>query len=154
MTKNFIRIAIYGWTWCSWAIRNLIFFPAATLTLIIAFLMVLDHSSPGQIMVRIMQSADKVTDGVNWTWRECPSVSSNSNVFPPEPSIRPSALEANCPEMVSDARGYAEHIDRNFMPLVWIWWTIMAAISVTVERFPLFKHRTRLQMRTITTREQ
>lgn len=30
----------------------------------------------------------------------------------------------------------------------------MAAISVTVERFPVFKHRTRLQMRTITTREQ
>lgn len=152
--NNFIRIAIYGLSWCSWAMRNLIFYPAATVTLLIAFLMVLDHSTPGQVMVRIMQSADKVTDGVNWTWRECPSISSNSNVFPSKPAARPPVLAKDCPKVVSDARGYAEHIDRNFMPLVWIWWTIMAAISATVERFPVLKHRTRLQMRTITTREQ
>ncbi|EHM7904977.1 hypothetical protein KG201_003180 [Salmonella enterica subsp. enterica serovar Ibadan] len=158
MSNNFIRIAIYVMSWCSWAIRNLIFFPAAILTLIIVFLIVRDHSSPGQVLVNIIQSADQVTDGVNWTWRECPSISSNSNVFPPKPAARPSVLAEDCPKVVSDARGYAEHIDNSFMGLIVTLWGIMAAISATVElsmhRFPVLKHRTRLKMRTITTREQ
>lgn len=158
MRNNFIRTVIYGLSWCSWAIRNLIFFPAAILALIIVFLMVRAHSTPGQIVVSIIQSADKVTDGIKWTWRECPSISSNSNVFPSKPAAPPSVLNKNCPEVVSDARGFADHLDHNLMTLIGTLWVIMAAISVAVElslrRFPVLKNRSRLQMRTITTREQ
>ena len=147
-TNNFLRIAIYGLSWCSWAIRNFIFYPAATRTLIIVFLIVRDHSSPGQVLVSIIQNADQVTDGVNWTWRECPSISSNSNVFPPKPAAHPSVLAEDCPKVVSDARGYAEHIDNSFRGLIVTLWGIMAAISATVElsmrRFPMLKHQTRL----------
>ncbi|EHD0299385.1 hypothetical protein JYY74_004232 [Salmonella enterica subsp. enterica serovar Enteritidis] len=159
MTGNIMRITIYVLSWCAWTFRNLVIFPAGMLTLIVVLLMVREHTSPGKILVNITQNADSVTDGVNWTWRECPTTTSSSKSSSPKMPVQPSVLSAKCPEVKSDAKGYAAHIDRNLLPLVKMLWVILAAISAAIElglrrRFPVLKHSTRPQIRTITSREQ
>ena len=132
MCDNFIRILFYMFSWVFWGFRHLIFIPAGMLSLIFGLLLMSEYSSPGRMMVNIIQNAEAVTDGVNWTWRECPAIDGTKVTVPLKAPAAPSVASFDCPTMVSDADGYAAHIDSDIIPLVGFPWSIIAFISVLI----------------------
>lgn len=132
MYDNFIRILFYMFSWIFWAFRHLIFIPAGMLALIFGLLLMSEYPSPGRILVNIIQDAGTVTHGVNWTWRECPAIDGTKVTPPLKAPSAPSVAASECPIVVSDADGYAAHIDSDIIPLVGFPWSIIAFISVLI----------------------
>ncbi|EKL9635022.1 hypothetical protein PS667_004320 [Salmonella enterica] len=106
-----------------WAFHYLVIWPAGTLVLIIALLFCLDNTTPGAVAVDYLQKAGSITDGQRWTWRECTNKNSAERPVPPDYPIHSGSLQQKaCPEVVSDARGYAAYIDRSLRgPLIGLW---------------------------------
>lgn len=74
-------------------------------------------------MVDYLQEAGNITDGQRWTWRECTKqipagLPASSELSKSTDRFQPDA----CPEVVSDARGYAAYVDRTLLgTLTWLW---------------------------------
>lgn len=116
MINKVLILAVYILRWLGWLFHNLIILPAATLVFIGALLFCLDNTTPGAVAVDYLQKAVSITDGQRWTWHECtkqtPAELSPSSVYQQEV----------CPEVVSDAQGYAAYIDRSLLdPLFGVW---------------------------------
>ncbi|EBX6688676.1 MULTISPECIES: conjugal transfer protein TraP [Citrobacter freundii complex] len=123
MINKTLALIAYGLRWLAWAVHYLVIWPAGSLVLIVALLFCLDNTTPGAVAVDYLQKAGNITDGQRWTWREC---TKQPPVELPPPSVFPegtgSLQQDECPEVVSDARGYAAYVDRTLQgTLTWLW---------------------------------
>lgn len=123
MINKTLALIAYCLRWLAWAFNYLVIWPAATLVLIVALLFCLDNTTPGAVVVDYLQKAGSITDGQRWTWREC---TMQTPAGLPPPSVYPDKIESlqqdACPEVVSDARGYAAYVDRSLRgTLTWLW---------------------------------
>jgi hypothetical protein len=124
MNNKTLAFIAYCLRWLAWAVHYLVIWPAGSLVLIVALLFCLDNTTPGAVAVNYLQKAGNITDGQRWTWRECtkqPPVE-----LPPSsgfPEGTGSLQQDACPEVVSDARGYAAYVDRSLLrgPLFGVW---------------------------------
>lgn len=123
MINKTLTLILYCLRWLAWAVHYLVIWPAGTLVLIVALVFCLDKTTPGMVVVDYLQEAGNITDGQRWTWRECtkqiPAGLPASSELPKSTDrFQPDA----CPEVVSDARGYAAYVDRTLMrTLNWLW---------------------------------
>lgn len=126
MKNKTLALITYYLRWLAWAVHYLIIWPAATLVLIVALLFCLDNTTPGAVAVNYLQKAGSIINGQHLTWREC------TKQAPAE--FSPSSVKSEhignihqeaCPEMVSDARGYASYIDRSLRDPVFGVWLLM-----------------------------
>ena len=123
MINKTLALIAYCLRWLAWGFHYLVIAPAGTLVLIVALLLCLDNTTPGAIAVDYLQKAGSITDGQRWTWRECtkqpPAELPPASVFPE----RTDSLQQDaCPEVISDARGYAAYVDRTLLgTLTWVW---------------------------------
>lgn len=123
MINKALALIAYCLRWLVWAFHYLVIWPAGSLVLIVALLFCLDNTTPGAVAVNYLQSAGSITDGQHWTWRECTKQPS-AELSPPSvfPERIGSLQQITCPEVVSDARGYAAYIDRSLRwPLIGLW---------------------------------
>ncbi|EAB1738914.1 hypothetical protein O3L50_004115 [Salmonella enterica] len=123
MINKVLAFIAYCLRWLAWAFHYLVIWPAGSLVLIVALLFCLDNTTPGAVTVGYLQKAGSITDGQRWTWREC---TKQPPAELPPPSVFPertgSLQQDACPEVVSDARGYAAYIDRSLRgPLIGLW---------------------------------
>lgn len=123
MINKTLALTAYCIRWLTWAFHYLVIGPAGTLVLIVALLFCLDNTTPGAIVVDYLQKAGSITDGQRWTWHEC---TKQLPVALPPPSVFPertgSLQQDACPEVVSDAQGYAAYVDRTLLgTLTWLW---------------------------------
>ncbi|MGG7779917.1 hypothetical protein PGN94_22290 [Klebsiella aerogenes] len=123
MINKALALIAYCLRWLAWAVQYLVIWPAGTLVLIVALLFCLDNTTPGAVAVDYLQKAGSIIDGQHWRWRECTKLAPGE--FPP-PSVFPertgSLQQDACPEVVSDARGYAAYVDRTLQgTLTWLW---------------------------------
>lgn len=129
MINKILAPIAYCLRWLAWAFHYLVIWPAATLVLVVALLFCLDNTTPGMVAVAYLQKAGSITDGQRWTWREC--TKQMPAEFPP-PSVYPESpgriQQEDCPEVVSDARGYAAYIDRSLQRTLPGLWMLMALI--------------------------
>ncbi|EHI2681334.1 TPA: hypothetical protein O7P83_003813 [Escherichia coli] len=123
MKNKMFALIAYCLRWLAWSVHYLVIWPAASLVLIVALLFCLDNTTPGAVAVDYLQKAGNITDGQRWTWRECtrpvPTKLPPPSVSPDSPGIQ----QDDCPEVVSDARGYAAYVDRSLPrgPLFGVW---------------------------------
>ncbi|ECH4534333.1 hypothetical protein FRI63_08055 [Salmonella enterica] len=123
MISKILALIAYCLRWLAWTFHYLVIWPAGTLVLIVALVFCLDKTTPGMVVVDYLQEAGNITDGQRWTWRECtkqiPAGLPVSSELPKSTDrFQPDA----CPEVVSDARGYAAYVDRTLMrTLNWLW---------------------------------
>lgn len=123
MINKTLALTAYCIRWLTWAFHYLVIGPAGTLVLIVALLFCLDNTTPGAIAVDYLQKAGSITDGQRWTWREC-TKQLPAELPPPSefPEHIGSLQQGPCPEVVSDARGYAAYVDRTLLgTLTWLW---------------------------------
>lgn len=123
MINKTLALIAYCLRWLAWAVHYLVIWPAGTLVLIVALVFCLDNTSPGAVAVNYLQEAGTITDGQRWTWRECTRQLPAELPPPTEFSERIGSLQQDsCPEVVSDARGYAAYVDRTLQgSLTWLW---------------------------------
>lgn len=123
MISKILALIAYCLRWLAWTFHYLVILPAGTLVLIVALAFCLDNTTPGAVMVDYLQKAGSITDGQRWTWRECTSQLPAELPPPSEVSVRIGSLQQEpCPEVVSDARGYAAYVDRTLLgTLTWLW---------------------------------
>lgn len=124
MINKTLALIAYCLRWLAWAFHYLVIWPAATLVLIVALLFCLDNTTPGAVAVDYLQKAGSITDGQHWRWRECTKKTPAGLPSPPVyPDKSESLQQEACPEVVSDARGYAAYIDRSLLrgPLFGVW---------------------------------
>lgn len=123
MVNKTLPLIAYCLRWLAWAVHYLVIWPGGSLVLIVALLFCLDNTTPGAVVVDYLQKAGSITDGQRWTWRECtkqlPAELPASSEFPE----RIGSLQKDaCPEVVSDARGYAAYVDRTLSgTFTWLW---------------------------------
>ncbi|EBQ8410828.1 hypothetical protein B6107_19080 [Salmonella enterica] len=123
MINKALALIAYCLRWLAWAVHYLVIWPAGSLVVIVALLFCLDNTTPGAVAVDYLQKVGTITDGQHWTWRDCtiqlPAELPTSSEFPDRIG---SLLQDVCPEMVSDARGYAAYVDRTLLgTLSWLW---------------------------------
>lgn len=123
MINKTLALTAYCIRWLTWAFHYLVIGPAGTLVLIVALLFCLDNTTPGAVVVSFLQQADSITDGKRWMWRECTTQLPAELPPPSEFPEHVSSLQLDrCPEVISDARGYAAYVDRTlFGTLTWLW---------------------------------
>lgn len=123
MINKALALIAYCLRWLAWAVHYLVIWPAATLVLIVALLFCLDNTTPGAVAVEYLQQAGSITDGQRWTWRECTKqMPAEMPHLPVNPGHTGTLQQDACPEVVSDARGYAAYVDRSLRgTLTWLW---------------------------------
>lgn len=146
MKFKILALIVYCLRWLAWAVRYLVIWPAGTLVLIIALVFCLDKTTPGMVVVNYLQEAGNITDGQRWTWRECPK---QVPAGLPASSELPEGIgrfQADaCPEVVSDARGYAAYVDRTLLRTLILLWVLIglnyAGLSWLLGFRPFFPHK-------------
>lgn len=126
MMNNTLDLIAYCLRWLVWAVHYLVICPAGTLVLMAALLFCLDNTTPGAVAVDYLQKAGSITDGQRWTWRECtkqtPAELLPPPVYPDKSESLLQEVQEVCPEVVSDARGYAAYVNRSLLGiLTWLW---------------------------------
>lgn len=120
MTHKLISILLWGGRWLAWLLRYAVIWPAAALMLLIVLLFRLENTTPGQELAREIASVTRdVSPGEYRLFIFCPAESLEP--FTPDltedkKSTRSltAALSAVCQEptsVITDAKGYAAHID-------------------------------------------
>jgi hypothetical protein len=135
MMLKFLCVLLYCLRWLAWAFQYLIIWPAATLMLLVAMLLWMENTTPGEAMAQeIMAVTHNVSSG---EFRIAACRDEPLDPFIPlAPQGKPSGLtlhdapSAVCHDrgsVVTDAKGYAGHVDgalSAFKPL----WIVMASV--------------------------
>lgn len=120
MTHKLISILLWGSRWLAWLLRYAVIWPAAALMLLIVLLFRLEDTTPGKELAREIASVTRdVSPGEYRLFIFCPAeslVPFMPDLTEDKKSARSltSALSAVCQEptsVITDANGYAEHID-------------------------------------------
>ncbi|UAN24951.1 hypothetical protein KGP25_26355 (plasmid) [Enterobacter sp. JBIWA003] len=137
MINKAMALIVYCIRWVAWVFQYLIIVPLATMVLVVVLLLFLDKKTPGMMVVNYLEKAESITDGQRWTWRECmrqlPKIPQPPYVFtdPAEIADSPGIKKYDCQEVVSDARGYAEYVDRQLLnTLISVWVMTMVTFGL------------------------
>ena len=114
---NALKVASSTLLSLSWMVRNIVIMPAGIVFLLICLTFIHDQSTPGKLIVDLIQNSQGITEGGQWKWRQCEPAANGA----PLP-----VLSEDCPEVVSDAAGYAKHIDRTLWTTIGTLWLVVA----------------------------
>ncbi|ECC3269485.1 hypothetical protein Q3R63_004401 [Salmonella enterica] len=114
---NALKVASSTLLSLSWMVRNIVIMPAGIVFLLICLTFIHDQSTPGKLIVDLIQNSQDITEGGQWKWRQC-EPAANGAPFP--------VLSEDCPEVVSDAAGYAKRIDRTLWTTLGTLWLVVA----------------------------
>ncbi|EIY8279501.1 hypothetical protein MNZ66_004644 [Salmonella enterica] len=117
---NALKVASSTLLSLSWMVRNIVIMPAGIVFLLICLTFIHDQSTPGKLIVDLIQNSQDITEGGQWKWRQCEYP---ANVVPPP------ILSEDCPEVFSDAAGYANRVDRMLWMILGTLW-LVAAMSL------------------------
>ena len=119
MTHKLISILLWGSRWLAWLLRYAVIWPAAAMMLLIVLLFRLENTTPGQELAREIASVTRDVSPGEYRLFICP----NESLEPFSPDLTrdkktarslPEAPSAVCQEpmsVITDANGYAAHID-------------------------------------------
>lgn len=130
MIVNLLSSLMYVLRWFVWACNHLVFLPVGTLLLMCLFLFWLEGSTPGRMM------ADEIT-------------SVTQNVRPGEfrisgcDRVKDKQPHNSCHQTaITDAAGYAAHIDRSWGDVLKGAWTLLAVtfaiLSFLTRTYPVY----------------
>ncbi|EKQ0847243.1 conjugal transfer pilus-stabilizing protein TraP [Salmonella enterica] len=135
MMLKFLSVLLYCLRWLAWAFHYLIVWPAATLMLLVAMLLWMEDTTPGEAMAQeIMAVTHNVSSG-EFRIAACRDEPLDPFI-PPAPQGKSSGLtlhdapSAVCHDrgsVVTDAKGYAAHVDGALSPLKLLW-IVMAIV--------------------------
>lgn len=134
MMLKLLSVLLYCLRWLAWAFHYLIIWPAATLMLLVAMLLWMDNTTPGEAMAQeIMAVTHNVSSG-EFRIAACRDEPLQP-VIPATPPDKPVQIFAGGPSAVCqdrgsdiiDAKGYAAHVDGALSPLKLLW-IVMAIV--------------------------
>lgn len=129
MMLKLLSVLLYCLRWLAWAFHYLIIWPAATLMLLVAMLLWMDNTTPGEAMAQeIMAVTHNVSSG-EFRIAVCrdeplqpfipPAPQNKSSGLTPHDA--PSAVCHDRGSVVTDAKGYAAHIDGSLRVFTGLW---------------------------------
>lgn len=146
MMLKLLSVLLYCLRWLAWAFHYLIVWPAATLMLLVAMLLWMENTTPGEAMAQeIMAVTHNVSSG-EFRIAACRDEPLDPFI-PPAPQGKssgltlhdaPSAVCHNRGSVVTDAKGYAAHIDGALSPFKQLW-IVMASVFAGLAL--MMKHR-------------
>lgn len=135
MMLKLLSVLLYCLRWLAWAFQYLIVWPAATLMLLIIMLFRMENTTPGKAMAQeIMAVTHNVSSG-EFRIADCRDESLQPFI-PPAPQGKssgltlhdaPSAVCHDRSSVVTDAKGYAGHVDGALSPFKLLW-IVMAIV--------------------------
>ncbi|EAA6923136.1 conjugal transfer protein TraP [Salmonella enterica] len=135
MMLKLLSVLLYRLRWLAWAFHYLIVWPAATLMLLVAMLLWMENTTPGEAMAQeIMSVTHNVSSG---EFRIAACLDEPLQPFiPPAPQNNSSGLtlhhapSAVCQDrgsVVTDAKGYAVHVNDSLRVVTGLW-IVMAIV--------------------------
>jgi len=137
MMLKFLSVLLYCLRWLAWAFHYLIVWPAATLMLLIIMLLWMENTTPGEAMAQeIMAVTHNVSSG-EFRIAACRDEPLHP-IIPAAPQDKSSGLtlhgapSAVCQDrgsVVTDAKGYAGHVNGALSPLKLLWIVMVIVFS-------------------------
>jgi hypothetical protein len=116
MTRNLMFSVGYALRWLGWGVQWLVIVPLGTLTLAVVVLAWRGGDTPGQMLVQYAESVSSSSASGVWFYARC------------APDKKTPAPTAPCPQVKTDAAGYAAYIDQTLAHLLRISWLTFAAM--------------------------
>jgi hypothetical protein len=121
MTRNLMPSVGYALRWLGWGVQWLVIAPLGTLTLAVVVLAGQGGDTPGKALVQYAESVSTSSASGVWFYAQCAPRDIPAPGEPPAPT-------APCPQVKTDAAGYAAYIDRTLAHLLRISWLTFAAL--------------------------
>lgn len=146
MMNKAMPLAICCLRWLAWAFQYLIIWPAATLMLLIVLLFRLDNTTPGKVLVQEIASVTRDVGSGEYRLLLCrdehsapfiPALAKDKSTAGSAP-VAPSAICQKQVSVITDAEGYAAHIDGSLSVFKQLW-AVMASVFAGLAL--LMKHR-------------
>ncbi|SMG59739.1 conjugal transfer protein TraP [Cedecea sp. NFIX57] len=116
MARNLMPSLGYALRWLGWGVQWLVIAPLGTLTLAVVVLAGRGGDTPGQMLVQYAESVSTSSASGVWFYARC------------APDKKTPAPTAPCPQVKTDAAGYAAYIDQTLAHLLRISWLTFAAL--------------------------
>lgn len=134
MMLKLLSVLLYCLRWLAWAFHYLIIWPAATLMLLVAMLLWMENTTPGEAMAQEIMSVTHNVSSGEFRIAACRDEPLQP-VIPATPPDKPVQIFAGGPSAVCqdrgsdiiDAKGYAAHVDGALSPLKLLW-IVMAIV--------------------------
>ena len=131
MKAKILSSLMYVFRWLAWSFYHLLLLPAGTLLLTCLFLFWLEGSTPGRMMAAEIISVTQSVRPGQFIVSGCADMKD------------PRQRNICAREEITDAAGYAAHIDRSFYDALMGLWIALAVISagqsLTTRTFPVYR---------------
>lgn len=147
MINKALVLAAYCLRWLAWAFQYLIIWPAATVMLLVIILFRLDTITPGQALAQEIASVTRNVIPGEYRLLICrdepfapfiPALVKDKSTASSAP-VAPSAICQKQESIVTDADGYAAHIDGALSPFKQLWIvmaSVFAGLALMMKRRP------------------
>ena len=147
MINKALVLAAYCLRWLAWAFQYLIIWPAATVMLLVIILFRLDTITPGQALAQEIASVTRNVIPGEYRLLICrdepfapfiPALVKDTSTAGSAP-VEPSAICQKQESIVTDADGYAAHIDGALSPFKQLWIvmaSVFAGLALMMKRRP------------------
>ncbi|ECC5563714.1 conjugal transfer pilus-stabilizing protein TraP [Enterobacter hormaechei] len=139
MMLKLLSVLLYCLRWLAWAFHYLVIWPAATLMLLVAMLLWMENTTPGEAMAQeIMAVTHNVSSG-EFRIAACRDEPLDPFI-PPAPQGKSSGLTLHdapstvCQDrgsVVTDAKGYAVHVNDSLRVVTGLWVVLAIVFSGT-----------------------
>ncbi|EMG7890337.1 conjugal transfer protein TraP [Enterobacter hormaechei] len=149
MMLKFLAVLLYCLRWLAWAFHYLIVWPAATLMLLVAMLLWMENTTPGKVLAQEIVSVTRDVGSGEYRLLLCrdehfapfiPALAKDKSTAGSAP-VAPSAICQKQVSVITDAEGYAAHIDGSLSVFKQLWAvmaSVFAGLALLMKRRPYF----------------
>lgn len=156
MMNKALPLAACCLRWLAWAFQYLIIWPAACLMLLIVLLFRLDNTTPGKVLAQEIASVTRDVGSGEYRLFFCrdepfapfnPALAKDKSTAGSAP-VAPSAICKKHVNVITDAEGYAAHIDGLLSVFKQLWVVmavVFAGLALLMKRSPCFSLNDRMR---------